>query len=284
MAWTGSLRLHYRPDPYRSAHDTPRTVCHDRHDGPLRVLASLYPEEASVCHNVMVHPPGGIVGGDELHVDVQVDRGAHALVTTPGATRFYRSTGAQALQTLTAQVEDGARLEWLPLETIAYRGALAENRMRFHLAPTAETIGWDVVALGLPASNQGFDAGRYTQQIELPGIWLERGTIDASDRRLLESPLGLAGHKAMGTMWFARGSALAADMKERLVDAAREEADAAALLAGCIGVTSPHDGVVVLRVLAHRTEAITALLVAVWKRWRHVAWSMGSVPPRVWRT
>jgi urease accessory protein len=248
------------------------------------VLASLYPEEAVVCHNVMVHPPGGVVGGDELHVDVQVDAGAHALITTPGATRFYRSLGEHALQSVTASVAEGARLEWLPLESIAYRGALAENRMRFDLAPGAEMMGWDVVALGLPASDQAFESGRYTQVVEIPGVWLERGTINATDKRLLESPLGLAGHKALGAMWFARGSALSAALKERLVDAAREEADLATSLAGCIGVTSPHDGVIVLRVLAPRTEAITALMVAVWKRWRDVAWGMTSVPPRVWRT
>jgi urease accessory protein len=93
MAWHGALTLAYRRDELRGA---PRTVLHDRHDGPLRVLASLYPEGDSICHNVLVHPPGGLVAGDALTIDVTLGTDAHALITTPGATRFYRSTGAPA--------------------------------------------------------------------------------------------------------------------------------------------------------------------------------------------
>ncbi|MBC8055432.1 MAG: urease accessory protein UreD, partial [Rhizobiales bacterium] len=203
MAWKGSLALDYRCDRLRGA---PRTVLYDRHDGPLRVLASLYPETPSICHNVLVHPPGGLVGGDVLDIDLTVGEGAHALVTTPGATRFYRSTGATATQRLRATLAEGARLEWLPLETIAYNGCVGENLMRFSLAPGAEMIGWDVLALGLPASDQAFARGRFTQCVELPDRWRERGVIDALDARLLDSPLGWAGHRVLGTAWFAAGS------------------------------------------------------------------------------
>src|SRR5512139_2436306 len=149
MGWHGNLKLDYR----RSA---ARTVVHDTHNGPLRVLQSLYPEGDAICHNVLVHPPGGVVGGDVLQISAHVAEDCHALVPTPGATRFYRSAGDAALQTLTAHAADGARLEWLPLETILYRNTLAENRMRFELAPGAEMMGWDVLALGLPASDEPF--------------------------------------------------------------------------------------------------------------------------------
>src|SRR5687768_5282088 len=151
MGWHGHLKLNYR-------HEAGRTIVHDEHDGPLRVLQSLYPEGDAVCHNVLVHPPGGVVGGDVLQISTQLGTNSHALITTPGATRFYRSAGPLAQQTLTARVAERARLEWLPLETILYRNTLAENRMRFELAPGAEMIGWDVLALGLPASNERFDA------------------------------------------------------------------------------------------------------------------------------
>ena len=100
MAWHGSLTLAYRRDELRGA---PRTVLHARHDGPLRVLASLYPEGDSICHNVLVHPPGGLVGGDALAIDVTLGDGAHALITTPGATRYYRSTGAAAPNTVSPE-------------------------------------------------------------------------------------------------------------------------------------------------------------------------------------
>src|SRR5687768_3348963 len=111
MGWHGRLELRYR-------HDGTRTTVHDRHSGPLRVLQSLYPEAPGICHNVLVHPPGGIVGGDVLELDLALGAQSHALLTTPGATRFYRSAGETALQSLDARLEDGARLEWLPLETI----------------------------------------------------------------------------------------------------------------------------------------------------------------------
>jgi hypothetical protein len=118
------------------------------------------------------------------------------LITTPGATRFYRSAGALAEQSLVARLAADARLEWLPLETIAYSGTQASNRMRFELDPGAEMIGWDVLALGLPAAGEPFAHGRFEQQIELPGAWLERGVLDTEDpltQRLLATrqPAGM---------------------------------------------------------------------------------------------
>jgi urease accessory protein len=280
MAWQGSLSLAYHRD---EVHGGARTVVRDRHDGPLRVLASLYPQTPEVCHNVLVHPPGGLVGGDVLAIDLTLAPGAHALVTTPGATRFYRSTGAPATQRLNASLADGARLEWLPLETLAYSGCIAENLMRFALAPGAEMMGWDMLALGLPASDQAFVRGRFTQSIEMPGRWLERGVIDAADTRLLDSPLGWAGQRVMGTLWFAAGSALPAARRDLLLGAAREVVESDALKARA-GVTSVHDGIVVLRVLAPRVEPAMALLTRVWAAWRSAAWGLTAHPPRVWRT
>ena len=90
MGWHGHLMLDYR-------HARARTTVHDTHNGPLRVLQSLYPEGEAICHNVLVHPPGGIVSGDVLAIDVNMQPRSHALITTPGATRFYRSTGESAL-------------------------------------------------------------------------------------------------------------------------------------------------------------------------------------------
>lgn len=276
MGWPGRLELNYR-------RHGDRTLAHDRHSGPLRVLQSLYPEGLGICHHVLVHPPGGIVGGDALHVEATLAAGSHALITTPGATRFYRSAGEAALQSVTARVGDGARLEWLPLETICHSATLAENRMHFELAPGGEMMGWDVVALGLPARGEAFESGHYLQRIELPGVWLERGMIRGDDQRLLDSPLGFAGHRVLATLWFAAGRPIASDRREALLDAARELASAPpwARTAGC---TSPQAQVVVLRLLAHRVEPAMQLLSAVWARWREVGWDLKACAPRVWRT
>jgi len=276
MSWSGKLTLRYH-------FDGNRTVSHDSHEGPLRVLARLYPEAPSICHHVLVHPPGGVVGGDTLAVSIAVDDAAHALVTTPGATRFYRSAGASASQQVDVKVAGAARFEWLPLETLVYSGALAQNRFRFELAPCAEMIGWDLVALGLPASQLAFARGSYTQEIDLPGVWLERGRVDADDSLLLDSPLGWAGRRVMATMWFASGSDIAAGLRQGLLDdtlAATVGADAQVTA----GATSPHARVVLLRVLSSRVEPAMQLLQSVWSNWRDRAWQLEACAPRVWRT
>lgn len=274
--WSGHLQLDYRLDDGR-------TLLHDRHHGPLRVLRSLHPEGRAVCHSVLVHPPGGIVGGDRLAIDATLASGAHALITTPGATRFYRSAGATAVQTLVARVDAAARLEWLPLETIVHRGALGENRMRFDLQPTGQMIGWDVLALGLPARGEVFDHGRWLQQVELPGAWLERARIAGDDALLRDSPLGLAGHGVVAMAWFASGSAIDRTTRDALLDAARGCIDAGPL-AATAGATSTHERVVLLRLLAHRVEPAMALLQQVRAAWRRIAWQLDAQPPRVWRT
>ena len=276
MTWRGHLALHY-------TRDGQRTIAHDRHEGPLRVLQRLYPEGSGICHHVLVHPPGGIVGGDELDIEATLDSGTHALITTPGATRFYRSSGAAAAQRATLRVADGARLEWLPLETIAYSGCLAENRVQLDLANGAEAIGWDLLALGLPTAGEPFKAGHFTQHLEIPSRWLERGRIAASDTRLLESPLGLAGLRVIAAAWFASGSPLSDAQREALLDAARECAGASPLTARC-GVTSPHEGVIVMRTLAERVEPAMALLQQVRAAWRSLAWRLPANTPRVWQT
>ena len=274
MPWQARLHLHY-------THDDHGTGALDRHEGPLRVLQRLYPEGPDICHHVLVHPPGGIVGGDVLALDVDADPGTHALITTPGAARFYRSDGEPARQTVRLRLQGDARLEWLPMETIAHRGCIAHNQVTLDLADGAETLGWDVLALGLPAGNEPFDHGEFRQELCLPGHWLERGTVRGGDTLLLDAPRGWAGHRVLATMWFAAGQALAPARRDALLDGAR------ALItdhAGPAGVTASHAQVVVLRVLAPRVEPAMQLLQAVRAAWRRSAWELAAEPPRIWRT
>ncbi len=274
MSWIAGLKLDY-------TRDQDRTVARFVHDGPLRILQSLYPEGQGVCHNVLVHPPGGVVGGDTLDIQVTVGEGAHALVTTPGATRFYRSEAGLATQQVQARVGKDARLEWLPLEALAYNGCDALNQARFELAPGAEMISWDITALGLPHAQQPFEQGRFRQHLEIPGVWLERGTIDAADERLLRSPLGLAGQHCMATLVFACGSAIAPARVQAALDSARELIEAGELRLQA-GITQPNPQVIVLRVLAPVVEPAMLLLRAVWSAWRGALWSMPGTVPRIW--
>lgn len=277
--WLGHLQLDYRLDGER-------TVALDRHKGPLRVLQRLYPEGERICHHVLVHPPGGIVGGDVLEVAITQTEGSHALITTPSATRFYRSAGELAEQRVHARLAPGARLEWLPLETIAYPGCLAENQLCFDLAPGASMLGWDMLALGLPAANLAFEHGSIRQHLELPGIWLERGRIDAHDHALLDAPLGMAGRRVMGTLWCSSGSAMAPALRQALLDAARDAfpkyEDAQTESEICAGATSPHEQLVLCRALAPRIEPLFAVWRDIRTRWRALLWQLDAHPPRIW--
>lgn len=274
MTWQARLRLDYTREGGRS-------VARFAHDGPLRILQSIWPEGDAVCHNVLVHPPGGLVGGDTLQVEVAVGAGSHGLVTTPGASRFYRSEGELALQDVAIRLQPGARLEWLPLEALYYSGCRAENRLRMELAPGAELLGWDVAALGLPQASQPFVRGSVLQHLELKDAWLERGRIAADDLRLMDGPLGLAGHRCLASLFFAAGEELPRPRRDALLEAARELILAHPLAASA-GATAPGPRVVVVRVLAPLVEPALALLKSIRRAWRPLAWGVQGAEPRGW--
>ena len=277
MTWHAQLQLNYQLE-------NQKTVCRHLHTGPLRVLQSLYPEGDAVCHNVLIHPPGGLVGGDTLDIDVQVASGAHGLVTTPGATRFYRSEGGHALQNTKIELGADARLEWLPLEALCYSGCMAENRLVMNLAASSELMGWDVTALGLPNAGLPFEQGEFLQHIELKNQWLERGKIAATDTLLLDSPLGFAGHCCTASFFFISGAPITRLRKEHALEAARAVASSHAL-ASTVGVTSPHPQVIVVRVLSPLVESAMGLLREIRQVWRRELWDLKNEhPPRIWST
>ncbi len=284
MAWCAQLTMDYQLAVRASL---AQTVLAFEHQGPLRILKSLYPEGPQVCHNVLVHPPSGLAGGDDLRIDLNLAPQTHALITTPGATRFYKTLGETTYQHVTAILGEQARLEWLPLENIAFNGCVAENCLQLRLAPGAELIGWDVTVLGLPAANEQFLSGSFTQNIELKqngsefAAWLERGRIAATDHRLRQSVLGLTGKGCLATMFFVAGSALETTRKTELLLQTQNLLRDSELRAAS-GVTSPHAQVVVLRCLASSVEPVFSLLKQTRRIWRQVAWQLPDTLPRIW--
>lgn len=301
VRWPARLALN-------AARDGAATRVHARHDGPLRLLKTLYPEGEAIAHAVLVHPPGGLVGGDRLDIELTVQPGAHLLVTTPAATRFYRSTtsagpsqvggtasGAgpdpvqpwgsrflgEAAQVVTAHVAEGARLEWLPQETLAYPGCLGRNEVRLHLGPGASLMAGEVLGLGLPAAGRHFDSGRLLQHLEIDGWWLDRGWLDAADKALLDGPGGLAGHRVLATLVCALPAALAdaeallADSRERLADTP---------LSGATHLAGPRGALLLVRVVGDEVEAVTLALRRVRALWRERLWGLASGDPRIWAT
>lgn len=261
--------------------DGAATRVHARHDGPLRLLKTLYPEGQAVAHAVLVHPPGGLVGGDRLDIDLDVQPGAHLLVTTPAATRFYRSNAGEAAQVVQARVAAGARLEWLPQETLAYPACDARNEVRLSLAPGASLFASEVLGLGLPAAGEPYATGRLLQHLEVDGLWLDRGRLDAADHALLDGPCGLAGHRVLGTLAYAQTRALGE--APSLLDDARALLDRVPR-AGVTHLAMPGGAVLLARVLGDEVEAVTEALRQVRALWRARLWQLDSAAPRIWAT
>jgi urease accessory protein len=245
-----------------------------RHRGPLVIQRPFYPE-GDPCHLYVVHPPGGVVGGDELRIDVEVERGAHAVITTPAATKFYRCDGRTSSQTQELNAAD-ATLEWLPQESIFYRGADTRTATRVHLDAESRFIGWEIACLGLPARGERFDVGALKLDLE---VWKATATPLFIDRLRLTggSPArgarwGLAGQEAVGTL-------LATPATREHIDAIRD------LVADLpLAAVSLVDGILVLRALAPQAEAVRNLFVDAWKRLRPGVIGRVAVAPRIWST
>lgn len=252
-----------------------RTLLQARHEGPLRLLKTLYPEGQGIAHAVLVHPPGGLVGGDRLDIALDVQAGAHLLATTPAATRFYRSRQREAVQAVQADVAAGARLEWLPQETLAYAGCRARNSVRVRLQ--GQLLMGELLALGLTEAGQPWQDGELLQELAIEGLWVDRGWLRANDRALLDGPCGLAGHRVLGSLALAQAEAFAPALAEALLEAAR--VDTPGLRSGA---SLLHGRVLVLRLLAQEVEPAARLMRAVRARWRKLAWGLAAHEPRIW--
>lgn len=255
------------------------------HQGPLVVQRPFYPEANGCCHVYLVHPPGGVVGGDELELVARVAPGAHALLTTPSATKLYRSSGARATICQLLSLEAGATLEWLPQETIAFSGSIASLTTRVELEVGSSFIGCEVLCLGRPAAQESFDHGRLTQRLE---IWqgkrpliLEQIQLDGGGPELRQ-PWGLHGHSTLGTL--VAVSALAPEVwAQRLPPLVKRLREGLAPLAGLAAVTQV-SGVVVCRFLGAGASDAHAVLRRAWQIVRPELTDSPAVAPRIWAT
>lgn len=182
-----------------------RTIMnHRKHYGPVRVQKMLWPEKTGVCHAIIVHPPAGIAGGDHLTFQIETKDQAHAVVTTPGAGKWYKTNGKQAFQHIHLHVRDQSILEWVPQESMLFDGALAHSETHIHLDHTASFIGWDMLVLGRQARAERFVQGSYHNQFKL---WREQKLLVADilffegKDRWLRSCLGMNNQAVIGSFW-----------------------------------------------------------------------------------
>lgn len=251
------------------------------HYGPLRVQKSLYPEGPDTCHAIIVHPPGGVVGGDELHIHAHLGPSAHALISTPGAAKWYRSNGRRALQRLQLQIEHGAALEWLPQETIVFDNADVLLDSTIHLAGDARYLGCEILCFGRTAYGERFTRGRLTQNLKIlrdgRPIWLEQGTL-AGGSRQMASPLALAGHTVCANL-----VAVGLPSSSALMNALRDACSQAAQGSGQFGATQMKTATIV-RWLGDSSEIARAVMLAAWRQLRPSLLQREATPLRIWNT
>jgi urease accessory protein len=262
-------------------------LTHREHVGPLLVQRAFYPEgladgPVEPCHVYIIHPPGGIASGDDLRLDVDVRLGAHALLTTPAAAKFYRRGSAGLARVEQALRLESGVLEWLPQESIFYPDAAAELRTIVRLPDPpaiASFIGWEMACLGLPASAQDLNQGSLQLRLELwrgrTPLLLERLNIS---QHSLAARWGLGGHVAFGTAlaWPADKAGL----ELALETIAKEQGDCAELLLACTLI----DGVLICRATARRTDRLKQAFVNWWQALRPALLAREAVIPRIWST
>lgn len=271
FAWCAELGL-------RFARRGVRTVLVQRHHiGPLRLQKALYPEGEGVCHGIVLHPPAGIAGGDSLDIDVRVEQGAHALLTTPGAGKWYRSAGPSARLTQRIAVADGAVCEWLPQESIVFDGALGALDTDVELAGDARFIGAEMLCFGRTGAGERFTRGELALHTRIcrdgRPVWLERGRI-AGGSALLNSPVGLAGQPVVGNLLVA---APACDTTLR--DACREIVPVAGE-----GAVTLLPGLLVARYLGPACEPGRQWFTRLWATIRPAVVGLPMRVPRIWNT
>jgi urease accessory protein len=269
--WLGSLHL-----VFTYQHNTTQLI-HNTGQAPLKVQRPFYPEGNEICHSVIMHTAGGIVGGDRLTYDIDLEPSSKALITTPAASKIYRSNGKEAQQIFHINIAEGACLEWLPQETIVFDQALYHQHMRVNLAPNAHWLGWEITRFGRSARGEKFIQGNWRSHTEVwqhdRPIWIDRQWLPGS-AELFESPHGLAGCPIVGSFaWM--GQSVEPDLIEKIRTLWTGKL-------GEIGVTRLSNGLL-CRYRGRSTTEVRQWFIQAWQWIRSTHFQRSLCLPRVWQ-
>ncbi len=260
----------------------------NRHIGPLYVQKPFYPEGKNCAHIYLLHPPGGLVSGDTLSVDIAVHEGAHALITTPGAARLYRAREKSPVQEQTniLYVENNAILEWFPMETIVYSGAAAELETHFELGDNSAITAWEITCFGLPASGEPFNQGYFKQRYQinqygLP-VFIDNLQYDASNHAFFSAKAGMQSQAVSGFL-VAGPCKQVEQEREVLTDELRLMISGNADMQAQATLTWIDD-FCVIRFLGNSAYACRQIFVLLWRKLRLALLAKKACEPRIWAT
>ncbi|WP_295624485.1 urease accessory protein UreD [uncultured Nitrosomonas sp.] len=259
---------------------TTRLVERD-HFGPLLVQKPFYPESRKICHVVIIHPPGGVVGGDQLEISAQVGASASAQITTPGAAKWYKANGRVSHQKIRVSVSKGASLEWVPQETIFYNNANVDVDHQVILEDDAIYVGCEILCFGRTAYGETFNSGQIKQRTSIQRngkmIWLEQIRL-LGESSAMSGPLTLSGKTVCATL-ILTGKVL----PQSLIDFAREEAMIVTKGVGQVGI-SQLKSVISVRYLGDSSEIARHVMLRVWGLFRPEILGCAGIVPRMWNT
>ncbi|MCB5184620.1 urease accessory protein UreD [Methylobacillus gramineus] len=270
--WFASLALDFSLQRERT------TLVGKRHTGPLVVQKMLYPEGDKVCHGIIIHPPGGVAGGDQLLLQSSLKQGAQALLTTPGAGKWYKANGQAASQQLKFDLEPGASLEWLPQENILFDGSSVGFSAEIVLQGDAVFCGWEILCFGRQARGEAWSEGELQQGLSIRRdqrlIWNERMFLHPQSR-VLKSVAGLRGFPVSASLVVAAGT-VPADVLEacRMIEADQESQ---------YGVTALPE-IFSARYIGSSSEAAKQYFERLWQLLRPWYAGRAAVRPRIWNT
>lgn len=251
-----------------------------KNQAPLKIQRPFYPEGSEVCHSVILHTAGGVVGGDRLSINIALQPTTHALITTAAAGKIYRSNGQLAQQNISIKVDSQACLEWFPQPTILFNGAEYRQNLKVELAPEASWMSWEIIRFGRSARGEKFLAGNWRSYTEVwqqdDPIWIDRQWLKGGSE-MVDSFLGLAGNSVVGSFVFV-GQPVTAEV----VTKARGLWESLnSNMSGEVGVTRLPKGMI-CRYRGRSTINVKNWFQSVWHYLRLFYLERPSCLPRVW--
>lgn len=281
--WLASIKLEFRKDNDKTL------MIRNLHYGPLVVQKPFYPEIA--CHIYLLHPPGGVASCDHLSVEAKANEHSQVLITTPGATKFYKGDNNYSLFEQNFYVENDASLEYLPAQNIFYKGTHTKVKTTFYLKDNSRFAFRDVSKCGMKDEERPFENSSLFNTVTIvengKEKLIETSFIDGQDD--LEALSGNYGCVYTGTYITNKVCEETLDKIRAILDSYKDNRsfehpqryDPNFRFYAAAGVV---DNYTVVRFLSSQNEGIEKAIVDIWKLTRLETVGLKPWLPRIWST